>query len=384
MRHAVLAVGLTGLLFACGSPSGETDGNHVDAPAPDAPAVDLHVLEASDVSILVPSLLVERRWVQANDAARGGPLVPQALRDLVTADSGTFDEAPAVQALRVDPCFRGTVDDPCQPQVRLVLGPVFNDEAFHALYALTDAELDDLLTVLAELRTTYGASARDTPLGVNDILAAEPAGDDLGPYGVALRAAVLATCGPDNLVRLTHSFSTAGALGGGPLNGETWTFTSVSGDGVATTNAAGDAVQVLSVSFGEIQTLDLDALTSLETPLTAVATIADADTLPLESLQATRDSIQALEDPHRTLPDEVTCNGCHLAAPLRHALDARRTEPWPTEDAATTLDDLLAGPVAPEQVGQAFRIFSWWIGEPMITRRVMRETAEVLAAVRSR
>ena len=100
-----------------------------------------------------------------------------------------------------------------------------------------------------------------------------------------------------------------------------------------------------------------------------------------------RGVIQQLESPNHSLPDSVTCGGCHVASPLRHYLDQHRSEAWPTDVFADThpTDELVAGQFGgTDCIGEAFRMFSYWLGEPVISRRVVRETGLVLDAVHAR
>lgn len=346
---------------------------------------DLTNLAMNDVSVLFPLTLINSSWLDADAPARGGALLPAALRTKVIGNAPADPGVPVVTSLRIDPCFRGHTDDTCQPQLRLILGPRSFDEAFHALYAISEDELLAFAATMADLRREYGTGAGPAELGVHD-LAESPA------YSQAVRAAILATVGPDNLARLTHVGSFSGLVGGGAPDAEesefalSWEFSGIDGDGNTLPNAAGEEVQTLQTFISETNNrFDPGVTTEREAALSLASDRNGIATLPAAELRAVQETIQGLENPHRTFVDEVSCSGCHVPAPLRRLLDNQRPSEWPSDSYTTThpiTEHVAAQP--PAAIGESFRMFGYWFEQPSIARRVARETADVLDDLRAR
>jgi hypothetical protein len=355
MRRLALLLCLAG---ACG---GE------DAPAPAREGIA--ALELNDLSILLPP--GEDAWLAIDTPARGGLLVPPALIDAVRTEVGLPDEPFDVVAIRVDPCFRGLSGDVCQPQLRLVLQAGLADTAFHALYRLTEAELDDWVGLLVELRTGMAtADAVPRPLGEHDIISRQ--GRE-GAFARAIRERLLELCGAETIVRLTHS-----AFDASVAAGFKWRFTGVDASGQHLDILGFDEQGLVVFVSGFGWLVDI-GLADDELPM-----LAPIDEQPASAALA--QAVYRVEDPRRSLPDEVTCVACHVAGPVRRAFQARWPEDaWPDDGYASThpVDELLPDQTGPG-MGSAFRMFGRFNGQPAVTLRVARETADVKDALLAR
>ncbi len=184
-------------------------------PAPGAlPAV---ALSMNAVSVLYPVALGDASGLLSlSEAGRGGPLLPVEHFDAVPvfADNplpGRAYELWRIVAARIDPCFpslslRETAPHACRPQLRLVAQPqperffdFIDDNTLHLHYDLSAAEFEDLARRwVAPLENQPGARAE--PLDVSPTLQAQGLS---GAYASVLKALIKQFAGPETLTRVT-------------------------------------------------------------------------------------------------------------------------------------------------------------------------------------
>lgn len=201
----------------------------------------------NDVSILYPlpaTLPEQDKLLTTTDTGAKGALLPEQLVSQVQAlFGGALFGNPVLKgarviAIRLDPCFASVVGGACQPQMRLVLQPLFLDDgkvtnkppqvaafdsALHAFYKLSPEEFTKAVETVVALRTASGGTTTG-PLVISPVLARE--GID-GPYARGLKSLVLSLCGEQSLVRLTFTLGATldwrfGGSSGGAIHTSGW------------------------------------------------------------------------------------------------------------------------------------------------------------------
>jgi hypothetical protein len=381
--------------------STEADAGAEDAaPAADAGSEPL-ALDLNDVSILVPLPRAgEPRaaflWVTPRQG-EVGPYFPAHRRDELPAPIGDLPldpgEAEMVVGVRFDPCFRAVPGDPCEPQLRLVAQPVFyegtadpsltNDTALHLFYRLTEAEVADVLEALRAIKARSPVSTAG-PLRVHPGLAEE--GSE-GSVGEAVRALVVAWCRADNLIRVTTNTF---AFDNWMFSRFEWRNDHFEGQQLLRMTTPATVQAWLRQAF--VDSLDDPAGTIDPAPVESFAYLRDrmsyATPDPIELERATA-LLSRIENPAVRLADEVDCVSCHVGAQLRVHAEAKgisfesapdRYQPPPGVDVSLSR--------APEMIGNLgvtimFGHHHQVDGSvfPSISRRVIFETAEVVASL---
>lgn len=369
-----------------------------------AVAPTLPGLAPADVSILLPlpETLGELDALWPLDLpARGGALVPQAAIDAVPrAAAGSLslfigtraeaDAATRVVSVRLDPCFRRRLEDPCEPQIRLVFQVIAPEErlrsdapappeaevmafdgALHAFYAIPAAEAPAFIAQVRALAALGGRANADAPaLGVSPALRAN--GMD-SAYGRALTALVARYAGDATLVRLAFMHVIAPDL---------WFFSAQErdrdgvwqhldiaglGDDLEELRLVADPTVPSVFDFAAGAPPDLE-----ETFFAALSsrTLAELDEGTRRALFA---DLVTLTDPTRLAADESSCLSCHVT---KHALG------WLV--ANTDLQQRKGVDWSPRVLGDQdanpfnLRMFGYFQRAPSVSQRVANETRAIV------
>ncbi len=378
MRIAAFVLPLA--LFSCSST--------VTSPTPPAVETDAAVplatasLGLNDVSVLVPipESPAAKGSLGPTDEGSKGPLLPQDVFDKspkfgVPPPQGLDYARMRAVGIRFDGCFPGKAG--CEAQIRIVMQPITDtgktlDSALHLFYRLDDAELAPIVQELRRLRT-LAPEVKDAPLDVHAGLAAQGLE---GAYGKALRALVLKHAGEQNLTRMTFFLRA-------PSRQEEWFFGGFDREagqmkqldilGVGKANQRvnrpivpdGYSYQVApSPKVPE----DIDALLSTEAAKAATPEVRGA------ALAA----LVRIENPTKYGPDQLSCAGCHIATVVRESTRASFGL-----DAAT-LPDAFKSARDLTRVGESattpssLRAFGYFDAKPMISNRIVNESAAVV------
>ncbi len=369
------------LLVSCSSTTPAAPPTN-DAAAPPVDAAPARVpLGLNDVSVLlpIPASPAAPGALGPSDEGAKGPLLTRATYDEipkfgVTPAQGLDFARMRVVAIRFDGCFPGP--NGCDPQVRLVFQPITDkgttlDSALHLFYRLKP---EDLAPIVAELRRlrTLAPELKDAPLDVHAGLAAQ--GLD-GPYGRALRALVLRYAGDQTFIRMTFFLRA-------PPREEEWFFGGFDRiDGklakldIVGVGKANQRVNRPLVADGYLFTLtpsprvpeDIDALLSSDKAKAATP----------EARLAALGALARIENPANYGPDQLSCAGCHLATHLgeatrkAHGLDV--TKQPDAFKSARDLSRVTESGTEPSSL----RAFGYFDGRPMISNRVIYESAAV-------
>jgi hypothetical protein len=375
-------LGVLGLLAACGGGGGAPDAGG-DAHVP----TESRALGMNDVTMLLP--LPSSPSAPVLMTIDG--LVPAALYDRVAIQPGdvaTPLEDFHVVAVRFDLCDRGEPGEcpaGADGRVRLVLQPLLPtseafDLALHAFYPIPAAELGG---VVDELRAL--AAIQDIP--ATAALAVHPAvarGDTA--YTDALRALVARYASEDRLMRLTLFAQNAFTAS---LN---WAFRGVERHDLG---AAFEDMVIPGIGVGQQRTILIGAAAAITydtMPIadappgfgTAIYAEQFAAASPAERTVAL-EALVAADNPMIHAANSVQCIACHTATFLTEqrsaaagvdplAIAGRYTSDYPL---ATT-----GGTSATSE--RSLRALGYLFGEPMISQRVVNDTAQVLTEIEAR
>jgi hypothetical protein len=370
---AVLAVACTAAPATAPSPAGGDDNG-----APRWPKLGLN-----DVSVLVPlpRTADEKPLLAPADTGVKGRLLPKAVFDaiprfpFVPADG--LDAAPLrAVGVRFDGCFPGKAG--CEAQIRVVMQPVKADgtaldSALHLFFRLTEDELSLVTTELRRLRT-LAPEVADAPLDVHAALLAQgPA----GAYGSVLRDLVLTYAGEQNLSRVTFF------LRAPPLQ-ETWFF-----GGFDRIDGRLEVIDIVGVGKGNQRVIRTNVDSGWQYVLTPEGTTPEDGRVLLGSAAADAASDDArrkayasylrVENPSKHGPDALPCAGCHVSSFVADQA-GRRFGLSPSEfpdDAFTSARDLTLKGGATRNA-TSLRAFGWFQKEPMLSQRVVNESAAVV------
>jgi hypothetical protein len=333
------------------------------------------VLVDQDVSLLVP-LDHARSFLPASGAvAAGAPLVARDVFDrlpplTVIDEPDALYAALSTVAVRLDACFQeGRETQPCRPQVRLVLQPVFDsadgvttrDCAIHVFFSATEAELVQAVRELAQLRVKQGVQ-------VGAGLTGSHPGFERAAWVDGAKAILSPLLRADHLVRVTsmdvHASNQAWIFSGFDVNAGA--FTPI----VVATLAPAVETHVTSTGARDTIAITLDPAPVAEPALVTVLQASAREQASPAELSASVDALLRLEDPAAHNPGTVDCASCHVAAAAQWQL-ANRAPGVP-----------VAAPIPASEVygdSRAMRAFGYFFQSPALSPRVQRETAAVRA-----
>lgn len=356
-----------------------------------------YALGLNDLSILVPLPKTTEHSLMLSPYENGknGTLLSKSVYDLFInlvverSNQDLWLNQLKVVAIRLDPCFiEGTGPLACSRQLRLIWQPVFaknnelttRDASMHSFYEFTEEEYRHLLNEWKRLAKTDEKS----PLVVHPILQKEGL---QGPHWNELRALILKHCGSKNLIRIT-SMNVSGSE-------QVWIFSGYDID------SSGRAKEILipriQSSFQSITQSSFDitnfwgALTPTPSEDHEFNLLIDDSMFfkktqtVIEARKAAR-SLLSFENPKKHNTGTLDCASCHLANMAHQWVHANYPQlKWDTEfsdvkyESGFNLLNTTKNKVSPNQ----FRIFGYFGKEPVISQRVINETAEVLGLMKS-
>jgi hypothetical protein len=378
-------------MIAC-DPESPTSPEPAPTPEPEPEPIPepSALLTLQDVSVLfpLPESLESSGYLTPATVGARGELLPKGVYDEIPTfpvqpSQGLDYERMRVLAIRFDDCHALPAGG-CGPQIRLVLQPITGsglaqDSALHLFYSLDPSELDPLVEGLVGLKD-LAPEVVDGPLDVHAGLLAQGVE---GAYGVGLRDLVLAHIGEENLTRMTFFLRAPPAV-------EVWFFGGFERrDGelevmdIVDLGASNQQVIRRDVTDGyEYEVNPLSSFEEVERPLLTTST-ADAAT---ESERAAAfQSLLRTENPVVFTPDDLSCAGCHLATFVLASTRQR----FGLEDADFAEDvfeadlDLSLRGDAPS-TASSLRAFGYFKRDPMISQRVVHESAAVVLRLRER
>lgn len=360
------------------SGSSSSSGGVPLGPLPDLGMNDLTILVPLPASQTAPVIL------RAGDAvADGTSLLPRAQFDRVVGASTPTPEVTAdaydrthLVAVRFDLCDHGA-PGPCpksgDARMRLVFQPFLDgngadDVGFHAFYTIAEAEVPAAVRALGELAKLRVGPAE--PLGPSAALA-----QGKKEYADALRAFVRTYGGEKRLVRLTLNAQPAFAAA------IRWTFRGVEKKNGAfedmkitgSTETTQGILLVGDASYTVTPATDTPAGLALALDKTRFDAASDADK------RAALGALVAADDPSKHGPDTVSCAACHTSTVVLHTrAKAMSVDPATLPGTyATPRDRSIAGGKS-ATTDRTLRALGWLRTEPMISQRVVHDTALVL------
>ncbi|MBX3191912.1 MAG: hypothetical protein KF819_33285 [Labilithrix sp.] len=409
--------GVLGALFvaasggACGSSSSPIEplepgdgGTSPDAAAHDAgDAGPFHPLDMNDVTILapLPARLGAPVLVKGTDAADDGmPFVPRALFDRVVAgSSATFDQAilpPDVHAelelvaVRFDLCDRpapGVCPAADDGRLRLVFQPIVEasrgviapDVGFHAFYTIANTEIPVAVASLRDLAKST-TMARGGALRVSPALAA-PASPEREAYATKLRAFVKRYGGESRIVRLTVNAQPI------VFSQIRWAFRGVekkSGAFVDMKIFGSDATDESVILNGD-PAYEVTPATDAPPGLAGALSKAAFDGATDAQKRAYLAALAAIDNPMTHSAETVACVGCHASTVIMHArASGMFLDPLSVPGRYTSKWDLSIAGGESRDAAQTLRALGYLGTTPMISQRVVNDTAQVLAEIEAR
>jgi hypothetical protein len=356
--------------------------------------IAFYPLDMNDVTILapLPASSTTPVLLSGSDLADDGTaLVPRVLFDRLAAPDGTsvspilnaatYDRLQLV-AVRFDLCDRHQ-PGPCplaeDARMRLVFQPLgangqADDAGFHAFYAIRNDEIAAAVTALRELAMI--APPQTGALRVSPALsAADPA-----PYAAKVRAFVKRYGGDARIVRLTLNAQpqvfaqVRWSLSGVEKRGDV--FADIT---IVDSTAISEAV-ILEGSPGYNVTPVADTPSGLRGAI--VMTMFDAaDATTKRAYLAT---LAAVENPLTHTAETVPCVACHVSTVVTAARSASAgIDPLTIPGRYTSTFDLsIAGGKSAET--RVTRAFGYIGKQPMISQRVVNDTAQTLTEIEAR
>lgn len=320
-----------------------------------------------DTAFLVP-------LSQARSFLSGREVLPRPLFDrghalTVTDEPDALYEALGAVAVRLDPCFREGKAADCQPQLRLVLQPVFDeggtqltrDAAVHLFFRGTREEVYSAMKALAVARGDRGMDGSALPVnphpGFGDLTFRALAKTALRPFLSHQRLVRVTTMG----VHASHEawmFSALDLTSGSPVESPLPTLAPAHEQHVTSTG------KLLSLE------VTLDPPTASETALAPVIAPGGLEAAGPEVRGAAAEALQRIEDPAGHDSGTTDCASCHIAALSRAKLERAGV--------AFPQGSLLA-PVY--QDTRNLRAFGYLFSEPAVSPRLLREAERVLDEV---
>lgn len=365
----------------------------------DAPS---HPWNVNDVSFLYPAptpaeIELLLGMVEQRD---GGEVVllPRALFDRLGQDTSFLTETPdrdkhyphlRVTAARIDPCFEQRVpDDGCRRVIRLVAQPAWPvpedapeiidvfDASIHLFYELDEVGFRKLLDGYVALK---GGEVIDAPLGVHPLIAREGLG---GPFARGLNRLLLAHIGEETLLRMT--FMATGRSG----NNWFWGGFDRATDGTfALSPIPGlelEGEPLLEDAFDRTASNEPPILFGLEDFDERLLHDVLVDEMSEAELHAAAQQVYRLEDPGARDATDTRCMSCHVAGRRLDIAFARRGLALPPDESYTPPPGQNVEVVDPTSLDEdSMHGLSWFRDQPAVSRRVVKESAEAAALLRS-
>jgi hypothetical protein len=366
----------------------------------DGRAIPFYPLDMNDVTILTPppQSIAAPVLLRGTDLADDGTVfVPRALYDpLVTGPTGgsiftsvqpsdvreKYDRLQLV-AVRFDLCDRhrpGACPQAEDGRMRLVFqlatdGAGAEDVGFHAFYAIRNDELAGAVEALRDL--AHAAPPQSGALRVSPALSAA----DPTAYAMKLRAFVKRYGGETRLVRLTMN----------ALNLKfaqiTWEFRGVEkhGDAFVAIPIVGSSATSEQVALTGMPGYDTFPSTDTPPGLLGASRQYMFDAADAATKRAYLATLTAVDNPLSHTAETVACAACHVSTVVLNArATATATDALTLPGRYTSTYDLSIAGGKSAQTQNTLRAFGYLGTQPMISQRVVNETAQTLTEIDQR
>jgi hypothetical protein len=325
--------------------------------------------------------------LRGNDAADDGTVfVPRALFDRLTKNELLSPDLYAnlhLIAVRFDLCDRhrpGACPQAEDARLRLVFqplatGPLARDIGFHAFYAIGNDDIPEAVTALRDLARI--APPQSGALRVSPALSAV----DPEPYATRVRAFVKRYGGEARLVRLTVNMQpeTAAAV--------RWTLRGVekAGDAFVDIPIVGTTETAQAVTLSGSPGYSIVPMT--DTPMGLLGAITSL-TFEVADVAKKREYLSALaaaDNPLTHTAETVPCVACHVSTVvMNERAGGTAIDPVGLPGRYTSKFDLsVAGGKSP-QTERTIRALGYLAQTPMISQRVVNDTAQTLTEIEAR
>ena len=317
-----------------------------------------------DATFLVP-------LTQARTFIPGHEVLPRVLLDrghalTVTDEPDALYDALGTAGVRLDPCFTEGKAGECQPQLRLVLQPIFDeagvptsrDAAVHLFFRGTRAEVLTAVQAIGLARVERG-------LDVDSLPTYPHPGFADSTFRTRVKSALRPFLSADRLVRVT--------VMGVHASHEAWMFSGLdltSGSPVdLPIPTLAPAHEQHVTSTGKLQSLEVTlapapAAEPALVPVIAAGGIAGSSP---DALAAASEAVRRLEDPTQHNPGTVDCASCHVAALARFQLQRAGSYTPSGAELAPVYEDT-----------RNLRAFGFYFTDPAVSPRLLIESRVVL------
>lgn len=358
----------------------------------------------NDATVVYPLPLTQAGmdWMLApHDKGLGGVLLPRKFWQRIPPIHQVEDMARTYRNLRVvavrfDPCFKDAGD--CRPQVRFVWQPIdqagygssvpqgleAKDAAVHSFHTLTPAAFRQLMAEYDLLSRGQYAARDDLTLRIHPAIRQQ--GLD-GRFAQGLRQLLLKYCGEANLWRVT-SMSTQ-------VGDDKWEF---GGFNIV----AGEPVDIVIPRTGKAtrQSYFMSLMSERDYTNGKISPaplgedninrmLRDSRTLAINdanTLLSLGESIVRIENPDIHSPESMDCVSCHatqVAGSLLFDKQPRLAQNPRIVSQAYRNSPLLRDPPTNPTRSRVFRALGYFEKFPVLSRRVVNETAAVVARLNS-
>jgi hypothetical protein len=342
----------------------------------------------NDVTMLapLPQTLETPVLLRGNDLADDGTVFipPELFERLAKDDLRSSDLYPNLHliAVRFDLCDRrrpGTCPEAEDAQLRLVFqplstGPSARDIGLHAFYVIGNDDIPGVVTALRELARS--APAQTGALRVSPALtAAAPEA-----YAGMLRAFVKRYGGGARLTQLTvNAQSEISAAFKWMLRG-----VAKSGDAFVDMPIVGTAEVTQSVMLSGDPGYEITPSTDEPTGLVGAITTTTFNAADLATKQNYLAALAAADNPLSHTAETVPCVACHVSTVVMSARAGTTIDPLALPGRYTSTFDLsIAGGKSAENP-RTIRALGYLAQQPMISQRVVNETAQTLTEIEAR
>jgi hypothetical protein len=361
----------------------------------------------NDATVVYPlpqSATEMKRLLAPADPGLGGPLLPlkywQRIPPINQGESNanTYRNLRLVAA-RIDPCFR--FQGECLAQIRFVWQPIAaadyssgsssgleaKDATVHTFHTLAPEDFRRFIDEYDALRQASSRHGADIPLQVHPLMLEQGLS---GRFARDFNRLLLKYCGARNLWRVT-SMSTL-------VGGDKWEFRGfniVNGKPVdivipRTGNARAQSFFVSLVSDREYRNGRITPMPlgedNLNLMLRDSQTLASRDVGTLKELAA---SVARIENPAIHSPETMDCVSCHSTQVAGTLLFGN--VPWLTRDPEvlshafrSSSSPLLQSIATTRNIPRVFRALGYFEKTPIVSRRVINETAVAVAQLNER
>jgi hypothetical protein len=352
-------------------------------------------LDMNDVTILAPlpqSSATPVLLLGTDLADDGTTFVPRALFDRLVEDGTTGNPLPGLDtayerlhlvAVRFDLCDRhlpGVCPETEDARLRLVFQPLSTtsnaqDVGFHAFYTIRNDEIAEAVAALRELAMI--APPQSGALRVSPALSAA----DSQPYATKVRAFVRRYGGDGRIVRLTMNAQNL------KFESVVWTLRGVEKQG----NAFIDMTIVGTTALSELVTLvgnpgyNVMPITDTPSGLLGAITQTMFDAADSAKKRGVLAALAAVDNPLSHTAETVPCVACHVSTVVMKArADSTAIDPLTLPDHYTSKFDLGIAGGQSAQTPATIRALGYLAKQPMISQRVVNDTAQTLTEIEQR